>query len=283
MFQATNLFDKDGNLASEDVKVIAASILEAKAKASFSSHEAKLMRLEIGLAIMEVAINSEGNPGLTETISRMGLVDDLDRANNTFLKYTRVASHASLLQLAIDPRISFSVLDEIAASKKPIDGLAKKEYIQSVCAEVTDMCQGDGVAGDGPTRNSVVGVIRRQQVEFEVPTKAGGKDRDEVKRRAELKLLAKQARLTSHYRLLFLNETMRDEWLEREGMTIADLSASIVSLQNEMIDDGILLREPMKLTKHHLSPRFIRVSSGETETFTEEEEKADKEAASAVA
>lgn len=272
MYGASKLLDEKGIIVTDDILKLGELIAITDADATFDAHTAKLKRIEIGIALRQAAAierpDAEGKmraSTITETISNMDLCKMLGRAENTFFKYVRIAESASLLTLAANPNVSFSALDEIAACKKPTDPLQQREFMKRLKEQVEKACADlsgeegqppDSYRGSGPTRNDVVGMIRRAQIDFEVPTK-GGNERTENKRQKELALLHKMSRLVGCFRIMFLNGIQRDEWLEKNGMTIGQFGVKMVELRDKLIEEGMIEDDPMTISVHRLFPRAV--------------------------
>jgi hypothetical protein len=265
MYQASHILDKKGIIVTTDLIQLGKLIASADAEACFDEHSAKLKRVEIGIALRQAAAipGPDGNGRtLTETIDAMGLCKTLTRAEKTMLKYARIAGSAMLLELAANPNISFSVLDEIAACKKPVDPEKRREFVRRLGSEVRDACkreseeeghEPDSYRGSGPTRNDVVGMIRRAQIDFAVPTK-GGSERDGNKREKELLLLRRMTRLVGMYRVLFLPDLHRSDWLEKNELTIEKFGRRMRELQDELIKGGLIEEDPNTISAGRLFP-----------------------------
>jgi|TARA_R110002167_G_scaffold102250_3_gene265431 hypothetical protein len=261
MFGATDIFNEAGEIVSTDFKKVGQMISESEKKAQNHSNEAKLIRIEIGLAIRAVA--GANGATLTETIDSMSLCETLQLAEKTFLKMARVAGSSSLLQLGTNNGISYSVLDECAASKKPDDPPKRKEFMKRLCGELEGMVSHDDntEAYHGPSRSEAIGCIRRLQIEFEVPVRGmdgggvGEGERGGGRKRKELTLINKLIRLNNCFRFIFvLPRVEKDEWLAKTGMNLAEIGGTMHSLMDELIDEGLIVTDVATVSPDHISP-----------------------------
>jgi len=244
-YQATELFTSEGKLVTNDPAALALKIIEAEIKSISSDHESKLIRIEIGAAIREIA--TLNNSTLTDIIVEMDLCRTTHRAEKTFLKYARIAGSPSLMKLAENPQISLSVLDEIASCKKPVIKEQEAEFLKRVVNDVTEICVANRLnEGYGPeegslivlgiTRNESVGVIRRNQILMGVQTKAGGNPEKPGEREIQSKIL----QLVNLMRIFFLPPPDRDGWFEKHGIVMADAGATMIALQNDLTAANII-------------------------------------------
>lgn len=269
MFQASKLLDSTGVIVTDDIHKLGELIAMTDADASFDEHTSKLKRIEIGIALRQAAAlqRPDGRAStLTETISEMGLCKMLDRAEKTFLKYARIAGEATLLALAANPNVSLSALDEIASCKKPIDPSQRREFMKRLRDQIVDVTkeesgkegqEPDSYRGSGPTRGDVVGMIRRAQIDFAVPTKGGGgsgDERGENKKQDQLLLLQRMSRLVGCFRVLFLPAQQREEWLQKNNITIEKFSRHMTTLRDRLIADGMIENDPMDIAVSRLFP-----------------------------
>lgn len=252
LYHATDLFDKDGMIVTTDIHRLANLIVQTEIKTIASDHESKLMRIEIGHAIRTIA--SIRNTTLTEAICDMDLCKTTHRAEKTFLKYARIAGSGVLMEMARNPQISLSVLDEIASSKKPASKADEAKFLKRVTSDIADICKenlkDEGYDPEKPegslvvlgvTRNQAVGVIRKVQIEMGVATKAGGNGTPE--RPGEKELQSKILQLLNLMRIMFLPGHRRDNWLIKHGLTQADVGATMISLQADLVGACILNEE----------------------------------------
>lgn len=266
MFQASKLLDSTGVIVTDDIIKLGELIAATDADASFDEHTSKLKRIEIGIALRQAAAipRQDGNAStLTETISEMGLCKMLDRAEKTFLKYARIAGEATLLALASNPNVSLSALDEIASCKKPIDPTQRREFMKRLRDQIVASTkeenekegqEPDSYRGTGPTRGDVVGMIRRAQIDFAVPTKGGGEERGENKKQDQLLLLQRMSRLVGCFRVLFLPGGQRDEWFQKNDITIEKFGRHMSTLRDKLIADGMIENDPMDIAVTRLFP-----------------------------
>lgn len=249
LYHATELFDGQGLLITTDIHELANLITQTETKTIAIDHESKLMRIEIGHAIRTIA--SIRNTTLTEAICDMDLCKTTHRAEKTFLKYARIAGSGVLMEMAKNPQISLSVLDEIASSKKPAAKKDEAKFLKRVVTDITDICneniKDEGYDPESPlgrhivlgvTRNQAVGVIRKVQIEMGVETKAGGGGTPE--RPGEKELQSKILQLLNLMRIMFLPAKRRDAWLAKHGLTQADVGATMLSLQADLVGACIL-------------------------------------------
>jgi hypothetical protein len=246
-YQASKLFNHEGELATKDPLELATMIVEAEIGTIASDHDSKLVRIEIGCAIRAIAI--EMKTTLTEAISTMGLCITLNRAEKTFLKYARIAGSPTLMRLAENPQISLSVLDEIAACKKPAIKSDLSKFLKKVCAEVVEICdknlEDEGFQGEagrlvvlGVTRNEAVGVIRRNQIEMGVKTRPGAGGSPDRPGIGEIH--SKTLQLLNLMRVLTLPTQRRNAWLEKHGILLDSSAALAISLTNDLVEAGII-------------------------------------------
>jgi hypothetical protein len=255
-YNATQLFDKNGALVTDDIKKLGHMIVATEAQTIATDHESKLMRIEIGAAIRAIA--AIRNTTLTEVIVEMELCKTTHRAEKTFLKYARIAGSVNLMEMAKNPQISLSVLDEIASSKKPVIKQEQADFMHAIREGVEEICKAnlvdEGFDPDAPegkqivlgiTRNQAVGVIRRTQIEMGVETRAGG---GSPERPGKTEIQSKLLQLTNLLRLMFLPADRRDAWLEKHGLLLADVGASMVALQNDLVEATIIKPEADELS-----------------------------------
>lgn len=254
-YHATELFTPEGNLVTDDIGLLAKLIVETEVKTIASDHESKLMRIEIGFAIRAIAAMRQTT--LTEAILDMNLCQTTHRAEKTFLKYARIAGSETLMKMAENPQISLSVLDEIAAAKKPIIAGERALFMKRVSEEVNDICKenlkDEGHEEGGPgrlvvlgaTRNQAVGVIRRIQIEMGVKTKAGNGNGPEVPKEKDIQ--SKMLQLLNLLRIMFLPDNVKHEWLAENGLLLADVGATMISLQNDLVEAGIITKNANEL------------------------------------
>jgi hypothetical protein len=252
MFKATNLFNESGVLVTSDHHELAGMIVKAEVGTIASDHESKLVRLEIGHAIRCIA--AIRNSSLTDAIVDMGLCKSTNRAEKTFLKYARIAGSGVLLSMATNPQVSLSVLDEIAASKKPESKDGQARFLSRVVNDINDICKSNLIEEDldpdapeaklvglGVTRNQAVGVIRRVQIEMGVATKAGNGNGPE--RPGAKEVQAKILHLLNLMRVAWLPLARRDDWLAKHDLTMADVGGKMLSLQADLVGACILTEE----------------------------------------
>jgi len=245
-YQASSLFDKDGNLITTDLSALASKIVEAEVGTIASDHQSKLVRIEIGLAIRTIAAKEKST--LTDIIVAMNLCQTTHRAEKTFLKYARIAGSKVLMTMAENPQISLSVLDEIAACKKPVLKPDEAKFMRRVSGDILEICNqnlvDEGHDGDtgklvvlGATRNEAVGVIRKVQIEMGVATRAHSPHPE----RPDMKAIqSKILQLLNLMRIFFLPANERDEWFKKHGIPMADAGATMISLQNDLSAAGII-------------------------------------------
>ena len=244
-YSATPLFDENGNLTTDDLTKLASLIIETEVKTIASDHESKLMRIEIGAAIRHVAALK--NMTLTDVIVEMNLCQTTHRAEKTFLKYARIAGSVVLMNMAENPQISLSVLDEIASCKKPTLKADITKFMKRVSSDILDICKENLVDEGhtpetgklvilGATRNQAVGAIRKVQMEMGVATRAG-----ENPEKPDMKdLRSKLLQLLNLMRIFFLPANQRDAWFEKHEVSMADAGATMISLQNDLSAAGII-------------------------------------------
>lgn len=294
MFKASKIFSEDGRLATSDPVELAKLILTTDAEAKCSMHEVKLARIEIGLGIRKFK-DENGFETLTDTISHLNLCKGFERSENTFLKYTRVAGSPKLLKLAINPAISFTVLDEIASCKKPIQYEKRVEFLDQIEAELNSSIkrriedeelpykESSLFRISGPTRGSAIGIIRKAQRDFGVPrreisTTGKPKDRRSVLRVKDLARIRRLVRYVNCWRILFLPQKQQDKWMEREGVTVSELMIEMKKAHDLLVSDSIITELTSDLTKNELIPAsatsaYERDAENERTDNPEQEEK----------